>query len=170
MASHLVIIGEGEALAWVLLNRRMAFTVHRRTMATAVRQDDEVFIYTTRGAFHNPTRDRGRVIARARASTATEFLPEPVEIAGRTFELACDLELLGLAPLGAGVELVPLVERLEAFPNKRGWKIWLRRPVLELPRADADLVRRLVDDVARAPADVVGAYLDWRAGAGIPAA
>lgn len=158
-ASHLLIIGDREALAWVLQNERMAFQAHRRGLVAALSQGDELFIYSTRGAFHNPGRDRGRVIGVARAATAPEVLPEPIELAGRRFELGCRLELVSLAPLGSGVELSLLVERMSVFPDKRAWSGRMRRPLLQLPAQDAAVVRRLLKPIAESPAAVLDGYL-----------
>ncbi|HKF79950.1 MAG TPA: hypothetical protein VKB17_03920, partial [Thermoleophilaceae bacterium] len=61
-ATYLLILGEREALAWVLREQRMAFSARRARSASALTLGDRLLLYTTRGCFHNPTRDRGRVI------------------------------------------------------------------------------------------------------------
>ena len=127
-SSHLLILGEREAIAWVLANERMAFTAHRVRALAAVQVGDDLLVYTTRGAFHNPTRDRGRVVGRALVATDVRRLAGPVTIAGREFTHGCGLRVLELAPLGSGVELAPLIPELSSFPNKRGWAMRLRRP------------------------------------------
>jgi hypothetical protein len=53
-----------------------------------------------------------------------------VRLAGREFTHGCDLRLLELAPFGRGVELAPLIPELSSFPNKRGWAMRRRRPLL----------------------------------------
>ena len=63
---HLLVIGEREALVWVLSEQRMAFPAHRAAEAVALAPGGLLLIYTTRGCFHNPTRDRGRVVRERR--------------------------------------------------------------------------------------------------------
>jgi hypothetical protein len=58
VAAHLLILGDRDALRWVLRNERMAFEAHRRKDVTRLAVGDTLFVYTMRGCFHNPTRDR----------------------------------------------------------------------------------------------------------------
>jgi hypothetical protein len=88
----------------------------------------------------NPTRDRGRVIGIARAASAVGRFDHPVEIAERSFVTGCDLEIDGLVPYPGVLELQPLVARLDAFPKPGAWSIYLRRALLRLSDADADLL------------------------------
>ncbi len=97
---------------------------------------DPLLLYTTRGCFRNPGRDRGRVIGEARASSPVAPLSEPVEIAGRRFELGFD----SLAPRGAGVIVAELVEELDAFPDPASWSARMRRPLVALPPHDHKLI------------------------------
>ncbi|MGH3322122.1 MAG: hypothetical protein ACRDN9_18505 [Streptosporangiaceae bacterium] len=121
---------------------------------------DEPLIFTTRGCWHNPSPDRGRVIGVADVTSPVTVYDKPVEIAGREFTRGCDIAARRLAPLREGVELAPLVPRLEAFPDGHGWGIRLRRPLLELPPADASLVRHELSEIARDPFRTRQAYLD----------
>ncbi|MCX5267445.1 hypothetical protein [Streptomyces sp. NBC_00199] len=160
MRSYLLILGEREAVAWVLRHQRMAFPARRRAEVGQLEAEDELLIYTTRGCWHNPERDRGRVIGRAYATSPVRPLQAPVEIAGRVFESGCELDVRTLTPYLTGVELAPLVERLAAFPAKSSWSIRLRRPLLELPVEDAELLRGCLAD-AESPADeLVDGYLE----------
>jgi hypothetical protein len=143
----------------VLEHERMAFPAHRERLVSALAEGNELFIYTTRAAFHNPSRDRGRVIGTARATTTVELLPEPVEAAGRSFPLGCAFELLTLAPLGSGIKLARLVNQLTAFPIKHAWATRMRRPLLQLPAPDATLLRQLLKSTEEPPADVLTQYL-----------
>jgi hypothetical protein len=157
--AHLLVIGDRNALAWVLAEQRMAFPGHRRREVAALAPGDRLFIYTTRGCFGNPTRGRGRVIGVAKALDAPGELPEPVALAGRQFELGCGIELGRIAPYGYGVELAPLVPNLSTFPNKHGWMTQIRRPLLPLTPEDSTLVARLLRAVSRPPAEAVDSYL-----------
>jgi hypothetical protein len=143
MPSHLIILGDRDAVAWVVSGRRMAFTADRAPAASAaISVGDEIFLYVTRGAFHNPTRDRGRVFGRALATAVVEPLPAPVRLLGREFTHGFTFELGVLAPPRRGVDLAELVPHLSSFPNKTGWAISLRRPLFTLTPEDAGLIRR----------------------------
>ena len=159
MAAHLLILGDRDALRWVLRNERMAFEVHRRNDVSRLAVGDTLLIYTTRGCFHNPTRDRGRVIGRAVVTSPVEPLEDSVVVMDREFKLGCTFELVALAPRPEGVVLADLVPRLRAFPNKRAWSARMRRPLLTLPPQDAALIEReLRPLVVREPAAVVSSY------------
>src|SRR4051812_31668265 len=92
-AAHLLVIGERTALAWVLGEQRMAFTANRRTEASRLRRGDALLLYTTRGPYHTPTRDRGRVIGEATVLAPVAPLTEPVAFEGREFPIGCPLRV-----------------------------------------------------------------------------
>lgn len=157
-ASFLLIIGECRALAWILREERMAFPRYRAKSVSAVDVGDELLIYTTRGCFHNPGRNRGRVIGRARALTEPVSLDEPVSVAGRVFSLGCDISVETLAPLGKGLELAPYVSDLDAFPNQKAWPAQLRRPLLPLSESDAAFLRSRLAHLTGPPSAAVPEY------------
>ncbi|MER5531177.1 hypothetical protein ABT075_42475 [Streptomyces sp. NPDC002677] len=159
MRSYLLILGKREAVAWVLRERRMAFPPGRRAEVTRLEPGDELLIYTTRGCWHNPGRDRGRVIGRAHVASPVKVLETPVEVAGREFTSGCELEVQTLTPYLIGVELAPLVDRLEAFPNVTGWSSRLRRPLLELSNGDSAVLRERLADMERPADELVRDYL-----------
>lgn len=160
--AYLVVLGEREAIAWVLSEQRMAFPATRRAEVAALAAGDELFLYATRGAWHNPTRDRGRVIGHAKAATAALALKEPLEIAGMKFESGCRLEVDGVVPYPGGVELAPLVPRLAAFPNPASWSIYLRRPLLRLPAQDVALLTERLHPLLEQPAEALGSYISGK--------
>lgn len=137
----------------------MAFGANRARDAQRLRVGDLLFLYATRGCFHNPTRDRGRIIGAGRVATEARYLDRPVRIVGREFPIGCDLEISQIAPIHAGIELAPLVPQLEAFPNPRGWSALIRKPLLELPPADTRLLEKHLDRVVRPVADVLDDYV-----------
>ena len=59
MATYLLVIGDREALGWILAEQRMAFSSMSRPHVRALSPGDTLLLYTTRGCFKNPTRDRG---------------------------------------------------------------------------------------------------------------
>lgn len=159
-ASYLAVIGEREALAWVLRESRMAFPATRRSEVDRLSVGDELFLLTTRGCFHNPGRDRTRVIGRAVVATPVVPLDPPVELVGRDFPRACDLQLTALAPYLTGIELRRLVPYLDAFPDSTTWSIRLRRALVPLSERDAELLTERMGDVASAPEDWLDGYLE----------
>jgi len=61
-AAYLLVLGDREAIAWVLREQRMAFPRTPRAEVAAAAPGDRLYLYSPRGAWHNPTHDRGRVI------------------------------------------------------------------------------------------------------------
>src|SRR5690606_15125050 len=103
-------------------------------------EGDEIFLYTTRGCFRNPTRDLGRVIGRATVASPVRLLEKPVVFGERAFTEGCRLRLSGLARFREGLVLRDLVPRLSVFPDPATWSVRMRRASLTLPSKDADLV------------------------------
>lgn len=119
----------------------MAFPAHRLEEASALRIDDILLIYATRGCFHNPTRDRGRVIGEAWGASQVELLAEPVRFGDRKYPVGSALAVERLVPLGGGVELAPLVDQLAAFPEPARWGMQMRRTLVPLGGRDVTLLR-----------------------------
>src|SRR5262245_6430447 len=91
---YLLVLAEREALAWVLRHSRMAFPARpRRREVMALKTGDDLFLLTTRGCFHNPTRDRTRVIGQATPLGPAVQLDEAYELHGRVFPLGCELRI-----------------------------------------------------------------------------
>jgi len=154
--SWLLVISEREALAWVLREQRMAFTAQRRNDARRLAQGHRLFVYATRGCFHNPTRDRGRIIGEATVVSAITDLSSPLELSGRTFTVGCGLRIPKpkIAQLSDGVELAPLVPQLRTFPDPASWSARIRQPLLLLADEDAPVIAERLARLVR-PRDVV---------------
>lgn len=151
-ASYLLVIGEREALAWILREERMAFPSWR-TPLERLAIGDRLLLMTTRGCYHNPGRDATIVMGRARVTSLPVTLDDHVMVAGRTFPIGCEIEIQALAPMHEGVALAPLVERLDVFPHKHAWAVTLRRALVPLGSADATLIESFLSGVTR-PAGV----------------
>ncbi|MEU0406247.1 hypothetical protein ABZ307_00265 [Streptomyces griseorubiginosus] len=147
--AHLLIIGDRAALSWVITEQRMAFPAGRSKAARAMAEGEEVFLYTTRGCFRNPTRDLGRVIGRATITSPVRVLDEPVVFNERSFTEGCRLKVSGLAPFREGLVLRDLVPRLSVFPDPATWSVRMRRASLTLAPADAELVRTELEPLLR---------------------
>ncbi len=139
--SYLLVLGERDAIVWVLRGQRMAFPATSRAQVARLDVGDELFLYATRGAWHKPTRDRGRLIGHATVASPVRALDRPIEVAGRDFHSTCELTIDGVVPYPDGLELQPLVARLDAFPKPETWSIYLRRTLRELSESDARLLR-----------------------------
>ncbi|GAA3745862.1 hypothetical protein [Salinactinospora qingdaonensis] len=157
--SFLMIIGDREALAWVLATRQTAFPAGRAREASGLAAGDSVLLYTTRGCFRNPSRDRGRIIAHAAVAAPVTHDDEPVEFGGRGYPLRCPLHLTELAPFGAGVVLADHVTSLYAFPNPKAWSIQLRRPLLPLNEHDHAYLTRELTPIVAPVEETIGEYL-----------
>jgi hypothetical protein len=148
MSAFLLPIADREPLAWILAQQRTAFPAGRVREAQLLRRGDRLFLYSTRGCFHNPTRDRGRIIGVAIVTANAEELEEPVRFGGREFPIGVKLRIQLLAPLRQGVELAPLVERLDAFPDPQSWSARMRRALVPLASRDAGRLERELNKVA----------------------
>ena len=123
----------------MLEHQRMAFSARRRVLAEAIEPGAELLLYATRGCFGNPSRDRGRIVARAHASSGLRL--DRCQIGGREFDYVQELALVGLCRRGEGVELASRVASMRSFPNVESWSAHLRKPLLRLDATDADELR-----------------------------
>ncbi len=163
-ADYLLPIADREPLRWIVRERRTAFAEHRAADAARLEPGDRVFLYTTRGCFRNPTRDRGRVIASAAVVAPARRLEAPVRFGDREYPYLVELEIETLAPLREGFELAPLVPRLaETFPDPRSWSVRLRRALVPLAPGDADLIAELLGAVARPYGEARATYEEFAA-------
>lgn len=160
-SAFLLVIGHREGLSWILGSERMAFPGRPRSGAQSLSPKDQLFLYTTRRSFNNSPHE-GRVIGRATVTSAVAALPTPVVVAGRALPYGCSVSVDSLAPLGLGVPLRSLVDRLDVFSkNPQAWSVWLRRTVVPLSDHDANLLAKSLTSVEQRPAEVLGPYLKW---------
>jgi hypothetical protein len=158
--SHLLVLAEVTALAWVLAEQRMAFSAHSRSSAMTLEMEDELFLYTTRGCYHNPTRDRGRIIGIAAVKSAIRDLPEPVVFGERRYISGCSLSIEEIASFRNGLEFGPMVSDLHTFSGARNWGMSLRRPLVVLDPRDASRLRREVAPYLQPRDRCIDAYLE----------
>lgn len=154
-STYLLVLGERKAIYWVLTKSRTAFPEGRARQASVLREGDSLLLYSTRGAWHNPTRDRGRIIGEARVTSEVRALRQPVDIAGRLFYSGCSLDIGPVAPYGHGVDLASLVPRLDMFPNKETWSVRLRNSIVAVPPVDLAVIRQHMTAVPMAPVESV---------------
>ena len=138
----------------------MAFS--NASIARGLVSDDQLFLYTTRGCFGNPSRGVSRVIGHGNLTSPVVGLSSPVIIAGRLFRCECTIHVDSLTPFGEGVIFRDLVPRLDAFSkNPQTWSTRLRRSLLRLSFDDAKLIAGHLAIVARSPEEVIDPYLKW---------
>jgi hypothetical protein len=138
--AYLVVLGERRAIGWVLREQRMAFPARPRSEVRMLAAGDRLYLYATRGAWRNPTRDRGRLIAYATAKSSVRVLDKPIEIGEMSFQSACEIDVTGVVPYPGGVELQPLASSMAAFPKSEAWSVYLRRPLVKLSENDVALI------------------------------
>ena len=141
MASYLLPISDREALMWILRERKTAFPSYRRRDAERLTTGDRILLYTTRGCFRNPTRDRGRVIGVATVKRHARDLSEAIRFGEREFPIGVDLKFEALVSRDEGVELAPIVGKLpKTFANPSSWSATLRRALVPMDEAEADQI------------------------------
>jgi hypothetical protein len=152
----LLVIGDREPLAWILTDERMAFT-HGRSQLV---EGDRLFLYVTRGCFHRPSRDRGRIIGEATVAGPVKSLPEPVVFGDRAFPFGCDLQITGLAARDTGPDLRDLVGKLHLFPDPQTWSVRLRRVLVSLDAHDAAILHSELAPLMKSPPVNRAGYLE----------
>lgn len=140
---HLAIIGDRQALGWVLKEQRLAFPEPRyHHIFPALKAGDQLYLYTTRGCYRNPGRDRGLVIGTA---TVMGDLERPLTsrvVRDRELPLEVPVQIETLAPLGDGVNVADTVGNMTSFPKPESWSVYLRRSLYSLTEHDAALLDR----------------------------
>jgi hypothetical protein len=154
-----MVIGDREPLKWILRNQRTAFADRRAREGGALKPGDTLFLYTTRGCFRNPTRDRGRVIGKAVVVTPADRSDPPPAFGAQTYPWVVELQIESLAKRGLGVELAPLVPRLKrTFPDPATWSAQMRRALVPLDAQGAAIVATKLDRAAEPFPDAVSTY------------
>lgn len=142
---HLAMIGDREALVWVLERQRVAFPQPRYYhIFPTLQPGDVLYLYTTRGCYRNPTRDRGMVIGAATVASAVTTSETPLTVGDRELPLEASIEIRALAPVDAGIDLAAQVAQLTSFPKPESWSVYLRRSLYPITEQDAQRFDRLL--------------------------
>jgi hypothetical protein len=115
-------------------------------------------LYTTRGCYRNPTRDRGLVMGRAVVTSEPKQLRCPVSFRDREFSTGFDVEVTEVARLHTGVELAPLAGSLAFLPDRDTWSVRLRRSLIPLDYDDAVALSTPLDRLLRPRDEVLADY------------
>ena len=157
--TYLLPIADREPLAWILREQRTAFAEHRSREAAALEPGDVLFLYTTRGCFRNPTRDRGRVIGRAVVSAPAKRARQMPTFGDREYPYVVELSIESLTPIREGVELAHLVPKLRGtFPDPATWSVRMRRALVPLAEQDAAVIEAELRRAAMAYEDSIRSY------------
>lgn len=142
---HLAVIGDREALVWVLENERIAFPRPRyHHIFPTLGPEDVLYLYTTRGCYKNPTRDRGLIIGSAIVTGPMGKSEQPLHVRDRELPLEAPISVQALAPVDEGINLADEVARLTSFPKPDSWSVYLRRSLFHLTEKDAQRFDRLL--------------------------
>jgi hypothetical protein len=85
-------------------------------------------------------------------------LYEPVVVNDRSCPEGCRLKISGLAPFREDLSCAIFVPRLWVFPGPATWSLRMRRALLTLLSADADLVRTVLEPLLRPYGETCRAY------------
>lgn len=156
---HLAVIGDREALIWVLENQRVAFPRPRyHHIFPTLQPGDVLYLYTTRGCYKNPTRDRGLIIGSATVTEPMGTSEEPLHVRERELPLEAPIAIKSLAPVGDGINLADEVARMTSFPKPDSWSVYLRRSLFQITEKDAQRFDRLLRPYAGPWTDRVAGY------------
>ncbi|MBY5162099.1 EVE domain-containing protein [Salsipaludibacter albus] len=145
MMRHWVwVFGEIDGLRWVLEHDRMAFPEHAAGRISRMEPGDRAILYVTRGAFHNPTRDRAHLAGVTRVTSDPRQVDDALVIAGRDFTWTVGHEPEMLMDERHGPHVRPLVERLEMVRRPESWGSYFRASPIEISADDFDLLRNAV--------------------------
>ncbi len=134
----IIVIGEKNAIEWVLKTQRMAFRDTART--THVHSGDRIALYTTRGAYGNPTRDESQIIALGRF--ASDVQNKQAVVNDVTYTKSCGLTITDQLEPRHGLAFRPLVAQLEFVRSKRGWATYMRRTLVPINDRDFTIIER----------------------------
>lgn len=141
----LALIADRRALGWVLEEQMVAFPDRRfGGQDPPFHEGDSIYLYTTRGCFKNPTRDRSRIIGKAIATSNLRVNAKPVTFGDRAYPLEVPVRIESLAPFGEGIDFAAQVPTMTTFPKPDAWTAYMRRAFVILSRADAKRFDKLL--------------------------
>jgi hypothetical protein len=143
------VFGEIVALRWVVEHQRMLFADHQQRRLTTMRAGGRAVLYTSRGAFHNPTRDEARLVGLATVQAAPTPADQPVAFGDRQFTWACPISIDLLLPERTGASVRDLVPTLDLVKKPHAWSSYFRQSPVKV--SEADFERMVTALTAHAP-------------------
>lgn len=138
------VFGDIDGLRWVLERNRMAFPEHAAGRARRIAAGDSAVLYTTRGAYSNPTRDRSRLQSIVDVVGEANH-HEPVEIAGREVTWSCPIQPRVVLEERQGPEVAPLAAELEHVKRPAVWGQYFRNSPIAVSARDFDVLAKAVE-------------------------
>lgn len=159
MAAHLylLVISDREPLAWLVSEQR--FALPASWAGRAPEAGDRLLLYTTRGCYRNPGRDRGLVMGTATVTTDPSDLSPPVQFRGREFTVGFGVRIDGLVRPHEGLELGPLAGAVSFLPDPATWSARMRRALVPLTQDDVQIIDRRLRPMLRPRDDLLENYL-----------
>lgn len=165
MADYLLVLGDRQALGWVVDTQRMAFARYQGDVSR-LDTGDRLLLYTTRGCFRNPGVDRGRLIGTAIVTSKPSLLDDPPKFGDREYPYGINLNIQTLTPFRTGPTLTERIGQIASLRyGQRGWETALRRSLVPLAPAEYRRLRASLKPHERPRADVAQGYLRWWSGA-----
>lgn len=143
------VIGEAEGLRWILAHNRMAWTVASSRRAALLAPGDDLVLYVSRNAFHNPSRDESQLVALATAHTELKRLKQPMALAGREFITTTGVRFSLQLPEREGVAIKPLVPHLSFVRRPEVWGMYFRSGLIEIPEDDFSILKDAIRESHR---------------------
>jgi hypothetical protein len=144
MSKRVWVFGEIQGLNWVVDNSTMAFSTLSPRLST-IEPGDEAILYTSRGAFHNPTRDVARLVGLAEV-TGTMRVGEDIEIAGRDFAFFVPIKVTLLLPERTGPSVREFAPLLKVVKRKKVWGQYFRSSPIAVEDSDFSLMKTALDN------------------------
>lgn len=139
------VLGEVDALRWVVDQKTMAFPDSASTRIRDMGAGDRAVLYTTRGAFHNPTRDEARLVGVATVDSSPNRPEQPLTIAGREYAWSCSIEVETLLAERQGPTVRALVPELELVRKPAAWGVYFRQSPVRINETDFECMRRAIE-------------------------
>ena len=121
----------------------MAFDPRVRPRLAKMNLGDIACLYVTRGAFHNPTRDRARLACIVDITSAPR-LGKPVKIIGRKFSMFVDFKPVRLIPEREGPDVAELVHKLKFVKRPEVWGHYFRNSPIHVSKGDFRVLEKAV--------------------------
>lgn len=126
------VFGEIAALRWVVEHQRMLFAHHQQRRLTTMRAGDRAVLYTSRGAFHNPTRDEARPVGLATVQGDPAQADQAVGFGDREFTWACPIGIDLLLPERTGASGRDLVPTLDLVKKPHVWSSYFHQSPIRI--------------------------------------
>jgi hypothetical protein len=138
-ASQLFVISNAEALAWVLGEKRVAFSRQRARTVERLTPGSRLFLYATSRCFRGKF-SGSQIIGEVSITGKAQPMDTPVTFGDYRFSIECPISIIELAPIEQAPKLPPLVPQLHAFKDMSAWHLRLRGALVPLDDHDYELL------------------------------